>query len=222
MRKQRSPTVVMPPPCCGAGVHGDVFADLAFGADDQPRRLAAIGHRLRRRAERGERIDDRPRADRSCDRSDAHGQAAGSRRRSRPSARPRNRGRSPRPGRSPPPGRPARLESIAAIVEPHGNHGADFGLGDQLAARPSPRRGTTTCSCAARSWSRGTRSCRPAPPACGIWPCRWSGNRPSLRLRSPPMRERCTSAPAVCAMPSIISTPGNTGLPGNGPGTAAR
>ena len=48
----------------GAGVHGDVFADIAVGADHEPRRPAAIVHRLRRRAERGERADDGARADR--------------------------------------------------------------------------------------------------------------------------------------------------------------
>ena len=48
----------------GADVHGDAFADVAIGADDESRRAAAISHRLRRRAERGERIDHGARADR--------------------------------------------------------------------------------------------------------------------------------------------------------------
>jgi hypothetical protein len=44
------------------------------------------------------------------------------------------------------------------------NHGADFGLGDRLPRDlPSPR--TTTCSFFERFFSRGTRSCRPAPLA---------------------------------------------------------
>ena len=59
IRKQRSPTVVTPPPILGAGVDRHAFADLAIGADGEPRRAAAIAGRLRRRAERGERIDRR-------------------------------------------------------------------------------------------------------------------------------------------------------------------
>ena len=48
----------------GAGIHGDIFADVAVGADHEPGRPAAIVHRLRRRAERGKRMDDGARADR--------------------------------------------------------------------------------------------------------------------------------------------------------------
>ena len=48
----------------GAGIHGDAFAQLAARADDEPRRAAAIMHRLRRRAERRERINDGAFADR--------------------------------------------------------------------------------------------------------------------------------------------------------------
>src|SRR5262249_24265909 len=46
-----------------ARVHGDVFADIALGADNDLRRTAAIAERLRRRAERDERVNDRARAD---------------------------------------------------------------------------------------------------------------------------------------------------------------
>src|SRR5262249_11169915 len=42
-----------------SGVHRDAFANIAISADDKSRRTAAIFHRLRRRAERRERIDDR-------------------------------------------------------------------------------------------------------------------------------------------------------------------
>ena len=42
----------------GPGIHGDALAQLAARPDHQPRRAAAIVHRLRRRAQRGERIDD--------------------------------------------------------------------------------------------------------------------------------------------------------------------
>src|SRR5215471_6740636 len=49
----------------GAEIHGDVLADITTGADFEPRRSAAILDRLRRRAERGERIDFGARADRS-------------------------------------------------------------------------------------------------------------------------------------------------------------
>jgi len=48
----------------GADVHGDALAQLAVRADDQFGRTAAIMHRLRRRAERGERIDHGGLADR--------------------------------------------------------------------------------------------------------------------------------------------------------------
>ncbi len=80
----------------------------------------------------------------------------------------------------------------------------------------SPHRETTTSSVGARAWSCGTRSCLRAPPACEIWPCRWSGN---IRVAEHglPCRDKMQSAPAVCAIPSITSTPGNTGLPGKWP-----
>ena len=42
----------------GAGIHGDALAQLAARADDQTGRAAVIVHRLRRHAERDERIDD--------------------------------------------------------------------------------------------------------------------------------------------------------------------
>ena len=43
----------------GADIHRHAFADLALWADNKLGRLAAIMHRLRRRAERRERINDR-------------------------------------------------------------------------------------------------------------------------------------------------------------------
>ena len=64
MKKQPSPTWVSAAAVLGAGVHGDVFANVAVGADHEPRRPAAIAERLRRRTERGERMDDGARADR--------------------------------------------------------------------------------------------------------------------------------------------------------------
>ena len=47
----------------GAGIHGDIFADIAVGADHEPRRPAAVMRRLRRRAERCERMNDGARTD---------------------------------------------------------------------------------------------------------------------------------------------------------------
>ena len=47
----------------GAGVHGDVFADIAIGADHQPGRPAAIAERLRRRTKRSKRMNDGARTD---------------------------------------------------------------------------------------------------------------------------------------------------------------
>src|SRR3984957_8208720 len=41
----------------GAEIHRDAFAQVASGADDEAGRAAAIARRLRRRAERDERID---------------------------------------------------------------------------------------------------------------------------------------------------------------------
>ena len=46
-----------------AAVHGHVLADRAVRADDERRRFAFVGDRLRRAAEAGERMDDRARAD---------------------------------------------------------------------------------------------------------------------------------------------------------------
>jgi hypothetical protein len=47
----------------GSGIQGDAFADVAIGADGEPRRTAAILGGLRRGAERREWIDHRARAD---------------------------------------------------------------------------------------------------------------------------------------------------------------
>src|SRR6185503_18372718 len=47
----------------GADIHRHALADIAVGAHHQPGRAAAKSHRLRRRTERGERIDDGARAD---------------------------------------------------------------------------------------------------------------------------------------------------------------
>src|SRR5580765_6500536 len=45
----------------GARAHGYVFTDVAFGADDQPRRSSPVAKRLRRRSKRCKRVNDRPR-----------------------------------------------------------------------------------------------------------------------------------------------------------------
>jgi hypothetical protein len=55
----------------GAGVHGHLFPDGATPADLEPGELAAIAQRLRRRAERNERIDRAAVADRGL-RRDVH------------------------------------------------------------------------------------------------------------------------------------------------------
>src|ERR1044072_582795 len=52
-----------------AGIDRDALADLAVRADDKPRRLALVVHRLRRRAERGEGIDRGARPDRRVTRA---------------------------------------------------------------------------------------------------------------------------------------------------------
>ena len=57
---QLLPTRVTPPPFGGAGVHGHVFADDVVLTDDEFGVFAGVGQALRRLAERGERIDDRP------------------------------------------------------------------------------------------------------------------------------------------------------------------
>src|SRR6266487_4550807 len=49
----------------GPGVYRHALADLATRADLKSGRPAAVVHRLRRRAERGERVDRRTRPDRS-------------------------------------------------------------------------------------------------------------------------------------------------------------
>src|SRR5436190_24385234 len=48
----------------GAGVHGDGFADGAAGPDLEPGQFAAIAQRLRRGAQRDERVDGAAVADR--------------------------------------------------------------------------------------------------------------------------------------------------------------
>src|SRR5260370_13641956 len=55
----------------GAGVHGHLFPDGATPADLKPGELAAIAQRLRRRAERNERIDRAALAERAL-RRDLH------------------------------------------------------------------------------------------------------------------------------------------------------
>ncbi len=55
----------------GADVHGDGFADGAAGADFEPGQFAAIAQRLRRGAQRDERIDRAVIADRRL-RRDVH------------------------------------------------------------------------------------------------------------------------------------------------------
>src|SRR6185503_12361036 len=48
----------------GAGAHGYVFADVAIGAHDQPRRPSSVAERLRWRSERRKWVNDRPWPDR--------------------------------------------------------------------------------------------------------------------------------------------------------------
>ncbi len=55
----------------GAGVHGDLLPDGTAVADLEPGQLAAIAQRLRRRAQRNERIDRAAVADRGL-RGDVH------------------------------------------------------------------------------------------------------------------------------------------------------
>jgi hypothetical protein len=62
--KQRSPTRVTPPPSSVPVFIVDAFADIAARPDNQLRGAAAVMHRLRRRPERGKRIDDSAFADR--------------------------------------------------------------------------------------------------------------------------------------------------------------
>ena len=64
MNRQRSPTRVMPPPSSVPVFMVTLFAQFAACADDELGRPAAIMHRLRRRAERRERIDHGAFADR--------------------------------------------------------------------------------------------------------------------------------------------------------------
>src|SRR5579862_6207530 len=47
----------------GAEAHGYALANVAIGADHEPRGLAAVARRLRHRAQRGERMDHGARPD---------------------------------------------------------------------------------------------------------------------------------------------------------------
>ena len=168
--KQRSPTRVDAAAVFGAGIHGDALAQFAARADDQPGRPAAIMHRLRRRAERRERIDHGAVADRRCagdvDMGDqAHAACKLDLRPDqaiRPDLHALANARAVGDARG-------RIDRHLVL----GNHGADLGLGDQTRRRPWPRRGTTTCCGGARSCRRDIRWCRPASRACGISLCRW-------------------------------------------------
>src|SRR5262245_32418636 len=155
----------------GPGIHRHAFADLAVGADHQPRGAAAVFDRLRRGAERSEWIDHRARADRGVTGDmDMRQELAtltnfdmgtddtiGTDRCILTDHRPRFD-----PG--------GWIDCHAHLTQPWRR----LRPRRPSVQRPSPRRETTTCSFSGRSFSRGTRSCRPAPPACGTWPCQSS------------------------------------------------
>ena len=186
MKKQRSPTSVMPPPS-SVPVFIVTLSRISHSAPiDKPRRPAAILHRLRRRAERGERINDRARADRGMT-GDMH-------MRDEPAAVAdldmradrRNRARSidvcaDHRARVDPGGRIDCRHRITphATMAPTSASATDLPRDLRLAAKPPH------VLASARSFSRDTRSCRRARPACGTWPCRWSGNRRAWLARRP-------------------------------------
>src|SRR5262249_35847555 len=156
----------------GAEIDRDALADLALLADGQLRRLAVIVHRLRRTAERGERMDDRPGTDRG---------AAGKVHMSDQLAAVGDRDMRPdhavRADADIGPDDRARRDAGGRIDREH--HAIPAPAWRRLPPRrrarprPSPRRDTTTSSCAWPSWSCGIRPRRRARPVCGISPCRW-------------------------------------------------
>src|SRR5262249_6874524 len=163
----------------GPKIHGHVLADIATGTDLEPGRSAAVLDRLRRRAERSERIDLGARTDRGvagyvhmgteraplADGDVRTDHAIGADRHLRPDRRSVGNAGSwiDRGLRS--------HRALPGLTRPRPRR--------RLPPRPRPdwrralRRDTTTCSFSAPSWSCGTRSCRRARPACETWPGRW-------------------------------------------------
>ena len=223
MKKQRSPTSVTPRSSSVPVFMVTCFADVAVGADHEPGRAAAILDRLRRRAERGERIDHGARADGGvagdvdvgdqpaavADRHVRADDAIGTDRDVAPDHR-----RRPRSGRR---GIDRRSLLIGPRIMAPTSASATIWPRD-LGLAAEPPHGLAV----RRSWSCGIRSCRRARTGLRNLALSMVRKKTWLRRASPHGR-RCTARPPVCAMPSIISTPGNTGLSGEmAHGTAAR
>ena len=173
MKKQRSPTRVTPPPS-SVPVFMVTLSRMSQSAPTTRRvGLAAICDRLRRRPERSERIDHGARADGRMAGRDGHGRAAGSRRRSTTFGSDDAIGTD----RHVLADHRARVDPGGRIDCRHRRRSRQpwrrLRLRRPSGRQPSPRRGTTTCSFSARSWSCDIRSCRRARPACGTSPCRW-------------------------------------------------
>ena len=156
----------------GAGVHGHALADQAVAADRQRRRLALVLEVLRLMADRGERKDARARRRSWCGRRRPRGSPARRPRRARRRCRPRSRGRcfTSEPSRAPPRRWPSGgpLTMLRAIIGIQ-DHGADLGLGHDLAVDLGLAVEAPGAAAAADLLAHGSGAGRPAAPACGTW-----------------------------------------------------
>ena len=168
----------------GAGVHRHVFADVAFGANCQAGRAAAIAERLRRRTKRRERMNDRARADAGvtgdvdmgnqpavvADRNVGADRAIGADLRALP-----DDGAALNPRCRIDPGLGSSVSHDYAHTAPLIGLKSSRRGRLRRRSRRSPwlRRDTTTCSCGARCGSCDIRRCRRARRACETCTCRW-------------------------------------------------
>ena len=163
----------------GPGIHRDALADVTVGADHEARRPAAILHRLRRRAERGKGIDHRARADRVCPVTLTCAMQPAAVADTTFGADRRSTARSSRPAPIVAPGSIRAVGSIAAIASHRPRSSRRLRPRRRSRPRPWLRRDTTTCSGAVNLGHVIFDRVAGHAPACGISPCRWSGNRPT-------------------------------------------
>src|SRR5690242_13216179 len=192
-----------------SGIHCHAFTDIAVRANNKPRPTTAIFNRLRWRSERRKWINHRTRTNlRMTAQMNVRDQPASV------------------PDRH---------------MRPDYTKGADRNILSDRGSGFDPRRGIDhACAHASASRAPTRASATSSPPTFAspryhhmflrrvifsMWYSIWSPGRTGLRNLAPSIVRKNTdvgwtpvaamqSKPAVCAMPSINSTPGKTGLPG--------